>query len=165
MRKRGFLLLTLILLAVAALLVSLWVNQGPLWRWVVLETHVHHSPRDGNAIRWVTTRSRWSKGKVGCAFRHSVGYYVQTGTKAGELRYDGDENLVLSTRWNFDGSIESQHRNMSLGQVSAGNYIWSGGERQREPPWWNGVTEQTEPSMPEWMKADDQWQAALDAQK
>ena len=32
------------------------------------------------------------------------------------------------------------------------------------PPWsWN-VTDQTQPSMPEWMTDDAKWQAALDAQ-
>ena len=33
------------------------------------------------------------------------------------------------------------------------------------PPWRWGVTDQTEPTMPAWMKDDAKWQAALDAQK
>ena len=39
-----------------------------------------------------------------------------------------------------------------------------GGETRRAPPWWWDVTDQTEPSMPEWMKDDEQWQATLDAE-
>ena len=32
-------------------------------------------------------------------------------------------------------------------------------------PWLWGVTDQTAPSMPAWMKDDKQWQATLDAQE
>ena len=39
MRKRSRLAVILILAAVVALCVSLWVNEGPLWRWVMLSRH------------------------------------------------------------------------------------------------------------------------------
>ena len=37
-------------------------------------------------------------------------------------------------------------------------------EFNRSPPWLWNVTDQTAPSMPAWMKDDEQWQRVLDAQ-
>ena len=52
--------------------------------------------------------------------------------------------------WKLDGTVVYQRG--------------ADGEKRRAPPWLWGVTDQTEPTMPAWMKDDEKWQAALDAQ-
>ena len=57
----------------------------------------------------------------------------------------------------MDGSVAEQNQAASIdGHPSM---------HREGPPWLWGVTDQTEPSMPEWMKDDAKWQVALDAQR
>ena len=70
---------------------------------------------------------------------------------------------MRTIQWNLDGSI--------AWQTTRGTWpFWqlvflASHEFTTESPWLWGVTDQTEPTMPEWMKDDAQWQAALDAQE
>ena len=78
-------------------------------------------------------------------------YYRNTGLMAVEATRD-DGDALLTTAWREDGSVWHQvpPRTRTLPQ---------------SPPWLWGVTDQTAPSIPAWMKDDERWQAALDAQK
>ncbi len=60
-----------------------------------------------------------------------------------------------STLYNLDGTVCNQLRRLSLGHNL---------ELKATPPWLWNVTDQTTPSIPAWMKDDEQWQRALDAQ-
>ena len=71
-----------------------------------------------------------------------------------------DESCWETTEWHPDGSVRHQRR---LFFDESGETVR---EQAREsPPWWWGVTDQTEPTMPEWMKDDAKWQEALDSQR
>ena len=99
----------------------------------------------GHPVRGWIMEDRWT-GEYG----YLVGYYLETGMMA------LDENPT-STVWKLDGAVLCQYR----------FYDETGAkvkERKYSPPWWWGVTDQTVPSMPEWMKDDEKWQRALDAQ-
>ncbi len=60
---------------------------------------------------------------------------------------------VRETVWAYDGTVNCQM-----------DYLTDGDFFKTSPPWWWNVTDQTAPSMPAWMKDDEQWQRALDAQ-
>ena len=60
------------------------------------------------------------------------------------------------TYWNKEGVVEWQRRQPPGGRARD--------EEQFQPPWWWGATDQTAPSMPEWMRNDDKWRRVLDAQ-
>ncbi len=70
--------------------------------------------------------------------RQWVFYYVDSGFKAEE----GEEAGMYSkkTVWNFDGTVRDQIR--------------PDGHPRSDPPWWWGVTDQTEPTAPWWNEKD-----------
>ncbi len=79
------------------------------------------------------------------------GWYVETGFRAYVTDYSNQEWHGALTWWNLDGTVYRQARGDPFEFVES-------------PPWWDGVTDQTAPSIPAWMKDDEQWQRALDAQ-
>ena len=58
--RPGHVVAIVIALAVVALCVSLWVNEGPLWRMVMLETVEYTTP--GKFVQRLTVK-RWGKYK------------------------------------------------------------------------------------------------------
>ncbi len=175
--RRARIVLGVITLAVIGLGVWAW---EPLYWWVVRKS----VPRESlmPVMRWETSRPsgfRWVSERASNLRRHpyrgwdtvrrfgtdrtnhgpSVAWYLETGFKAFEQEWH-DGEAIRTTYWNPDGSIAWQ---------STGDTIWiplmSEDPDRTHPPWLWGVTAQTEPSMPEWMKDDAKWQAALDAQK
>ena len=77
--------------------------------------------------------------------------------KIDERWFVGGE-CVRVTKWRTSGSVLIQIRLVDDNGESIPK------ETNRAPPWLWGVTDQTHPTMPAWMKDDEQWQAALDAQ-
>ncbi len=59
------------------------------------------------------------------------------------------------TSWNADGTVNRQAFRSADGLE----------EERDSPPWLWAVTDQTEPTMPAWMKDDAKWQATLAAQE
>ena len=116
-------------------------------------------PKDTRTRGWQTVR------RLDPSVSHglTVQYHVSTGFKAWEAEYSHGE-LVRRTTWNADGRVERQ----IAGEESRTTRV-RGMKRNRNflstPPWLWGVTDQTAPTMPEWMKDDAKWQAALDAQE
>ena len=153
MRKRGRLLLVLVLVAVTMLCISLWVDEGPLWRWVMTKRvpltvlGPAFNERYGHAIRGWAAVKRWSDRPF--RFGLFVGYYVENGLIAvrGEQYEDitGRIRPARGTAWNFDGTVEVQWM-----RDDAGNQV-----EKESPPWWWDVTDQAEPTAP-WWKGDEQ---------
>ena len=148
-------------LAVVALaLVGLGAWRGEaLWWWVMTE----RVPIDGSTsfkrgdvtvyenelLRGFRKARRWSGRLHG---PHEM-WFLRTGYQSSR-RWFEDGERTRWTNWEMDGAVRSQ--------------LWyeNGTRKERHsPPWLWGVTDQTEPSMPAWMKDDEKWQAALDAQK
>ena len=72
-------------------------------------------------------------------------YYTENGFKAGETVIDGDKTRI--TKWRFDGTVFSQLEGTF---DSHGNVVDM--KVNNSPPWWWGVTNQTEPTAPWWGK-------------
>ena len=129
--KRSRLLLVVIVVAVAAFVPALWVNEGPLWRWVMLIEKPYHGNSSGHETRGAVFRHRWSSEIF---FAHS--YYVESGYLAFVRRKVGNE--THTTNWSLDGRVFKQ-------------WIFGLSVQERcEPPWLWGVTDQTEPTAPWW---------------
>ena len=142
--------LVLLVLAVALVGLGVWAWEPVYW-WVMTE-RVWEEGYGGNGdiVRGWFSRSRW---RTGDRYGPGRNWYVWTGYKATEWFYETDDITAL-TCWNPDGTLEFQRRETD----ERGWAYW-------KPPWRWGVTEQTESTMPEWMKDDAKWQAALDAQE
>ena len=97
----------------------------------------------GHEVRGWVSRGRWGEQLYGPTER----WFLETGCRA--TQSDDERHW---TEWSVDGSVRQQ---ISFGK----------GRGKKQPPWLWGVTDQTAPTMPAWMKDDAQWQAALDAQK
>ena len=146
----------LVLLVLAVALVGLGsLAWEPAYLWVTYESRWFETRLENHAVaerlrfhRWTgipLTRSPWSVGRVG--------WYRSTGFKAWQ---NGERGR---TTWYPDGTLRLQ-------------FAWPGSREYRfsppstqSLPWWWGVTDQTAPSAPAWVLADEQWQAALDAQE
>ena len=94
----------------------------------------------------------WS-GKV---YGRYVIYYVETGFMATDGELNSEGTLVKYTHWNPDGTVVNQDW-LPPGELEK--------QFKEGPPWWWGVTDQTEPSIPAWMKDDELWATALEANK
>ena len=105
-------------------------------------------------VRAYCTGRRWGTYPSFRAYHgRRVGWYVETRFKWVDGFFRNGEQQGVWTAWNPDGTVKGQSRR-SPWEV----------EVNESPPWWNGATDQTTPSMPAWMKDDEQWQRALDAQ-
>ena len=76
-------------------------------------------------------------------------WWVKSGFKCVEQLYIESGVLGRHTAWRLDGTVELQNGRDGV---------------RKSPPWWWNTTDQTAPSMPAWMKDDEQWQRALDEQ-
>ena len=106
--KRSRLLLVVILVAGSALVTALWVNQGPLWRWVMLErkpVKVFERIRiQRYPVRGWKTVHRFKGGLHGL---HATWYL--NGFLAREVVYE-ESQIIRQTAWNPDGSLRLQMR-------------------------------------------------------
>ena len=102
-RLRRLLVLAGIVVAVVVVLyVRFWVNEGPLWRWVIVKETVlvvKYASLGPHEISVHIFENRWT-GKP--LRRLQVGYYVENGFKALEATGDG------TTFWNYDGTVKHQ---------------------------------------------------------
>ena len=147
-------------LAVVALaLVALGVWRGEaVWLWVMTKripwaTTINRAGGSHQLRGWQTVK-RWSPGT-----RHGprIVYYVDSGYRASEATYV-DGSVTTQNIWNPDGSVLYQTTYLDAN----GNYMRKGQKANKSPPWLWGVTDQTEPSMPAWMKDDEKWAKALE---
>ena len=175
MRKRGRLLLVLVLVAAATLFISLWVNDGPLWRMVMLkrvllegtwnwqtplwfgegpnwrqlilkEIEFRHLASPPRVRGWCTVKRRWGMFE---RMHHGrvVAYFAENGRRAFDLEMR--ENLIKSgTFWNLDGTVWYQQYTSANGHKTKKSPI----EVRNSPPWLWGVTDQTHPTAPWWGK-------------
>ncbi len=97
-------------------------------------------------------------GRSGKGAQRRVVFHARTGFKVKEGSYESDG--IHETWWRVDGRVLSQS---SVDVVPTGQKVTF--FRKTSPPWRWGVADQTAPSMPEWMKDDAKWQAALYAQE
>jgi len=140
--KKRHLIAAGIIVAVVAVVGSLWMNEGPLWQWVMLESHRYEKTLpSGYRIRGLTLVNRWTKEPIG-----EVSYFVGNGIKHSVSRVDNGK-VTEQTFWNHDGTVLSQHRNFDENGV-----LIPGSELRTSPPWLWGVTDQTEPTAPWWGK-------------
>ena len=130
--NRSRLVLVVILVAVATLLGSLWVGEGPLWRWVMLVEEEWSSSIGEAEIRGLVSRHRWKGTRHGSR----GAWYVESGYLANQAAPRG------LTHWGPDGVV--------LGQI----FVEGNGDERiiSSPPWLWGVTDQTEPTAPWWGK-------------
>ncbi len=148
--KRSRLALVLILLAVAGLVTSLWVGEGPLWRLVMLKRvpvskyypFARTPSFERHPVRgWMTVR-RWGRDGSSSAmptpYGNAVGYYTESGFKAVEWHHTKNESR--GTYWNPEGIIFRQRREGEESQM------------RLAPPWSWDMTNQTEPTAPWWEK-------------
>ena len=148
-------LLAIILLAVAALCISLWVGEGPLWRWVMTEVVVSLEdssdlPEEFTEVREWRRQNRWNHTPI-----HVQSYYVSTGYQASDVRWKNGEPY-RGTWWFSDGRVVRQNRwgdqvekiTLMVTRKRGRTTVAVPAESRGKAPWWWGVTNQTEPSAP-----------------
>ena len=150
--RRARVVLAVIALAVIGLGVWAW---EPVY-WAVMTKREYHesvwlkgTDSEFRARGWVSVQ-RWTA-LVG--YGPMVFYYVDSGMVYIRVWSSGDG--LRETVWSPDGTVAEQAQESAHGDVVSRNF----------PPWLWGVTDQTSPSIPAWMKDDAKWQAALDAQE
>ena len=137
---RPRLALLVIVAAVVLLCISLWVNEGPLWRWVMTK----RIPANGifsddffdgpHPVRGWYIGKRWTDLRI--RYRKEVWFYSENGYKAWERHFEGGR-YVGKTWWRFDGTVIQQFGSP-----------WC---KKEVPPWsWN-VTDQNVPTDPQWL--------------
>ena len=141
--KRPRLLLLVIVAAAVVLCLSLWVDEGPLWRAVCL--------RKSSSVGWLLGHrtqgyfyvKRWRQPPA----RHGIELrvYEKNGLTARRKVWVNGA-AIRSTEWDVHGHVHRQSwqpwdqsgtRRLPL-------------KRKDSSPWWWGVTDQTEPTMPGW---------------
>ena len=137
--------LVLFVLAVELVALGVWAWE-PAWNWVT--AHRVYLQTGEEERGWFIYPST--------SFLRTLDVYWDrsTGFKIHEVRRSR-AGIVHLTLWRSDGRVQSQALRHARG-------AWA---KRYSPPWWWGVTDQTEPSIPEWMKDNAKWQAALDAQE
>ena len=143
----------LVLLMLTAAIVGLGVWHGEaVWWWVMTKRDPCQNGSDGHEMRGWETVPRWEF--LG-THRSAELWFAETGFKASKGEWETADRLAgfRITVWNPDGSVKMQLKGLPRR------------DKKASPPWWWGVTDQTEPSIPAWMKDDEKWQAALDAER
>ena len=129
-------------IALVALVALAW---QPLY-WLVT-TEKRYMEWDYGQTRGWQRKDRWTD-----LIHLEERFRVSTGFKT--LSWSNKSDLYVTTGWRMNGRLVGQWRIVGTG----GNSMF---EERTMPPWW-GVTNQTEPSMPEWMKDDEKWAKALE---
>ena len=179
--KRSRLVLVVILVAVTALCVSLWVGEGPLWRLVMLKRiYTDRFGADGSPVRGWYIVKRWP-GEDPSPGRKTIFYYRETGFIETEVE-KSEVGAIHVTEYSLDGSVRVQHWGEPLHfgfPKTSPPWLWDvadpllkqvwlakaayeskfrpgshhhGRNPRSGPPWWWGVTDQTEPTAPWWGK-------------
>ena len=134
--RRATLVLWIVVVAIALVTTSLWLNEGPLWRWVILKRvdEEYSDPVTGHVLRGWQIRLRFRDLSY---WREAKMWYVKNGYLAQDW-HKGFESRVTS--WNLDGTVRNQviHRPDDPTTL------------KKTPPWLWGVTAQTEPTAPWW---------------
>ena len=95
-------MLVLVVLGVVGVGVFAW---EPVWWWVTTERAFFEEEHNGyDAVRGWKTKRRWSPNEE---YGPWIGWYVETGLKAGEGTLGQASNL-RGTYWKTDGTIRSQ---------------------------------------------------------
>ncbi len=160
---------TRVVLAVVALAViglGVWRGEAVYWLVTTRTVVTWYSPsvdirtpegviqtREKHAARGIDRYSRWT----GKAHGWSRNWYTETGKLRCETKLH-DGGLVRLTAWRFDGSVDKQIRSTGPSNSNGSTPV----EEKTKAPWWWGVTAQTEPTMPAWMKDDAKWAKALE---
>ena len=139
--------LVLLVLAVAFVGLGVLASQPVYW-WVMTKRQYYEIFYMGGRERGYQAVWRWGR-QPGVAHGWGRSYNVDSGVLRGES-YHENGLLLRETSWFHDGEV--------IHQLDEAKSRWA-------PPWWWGVTDQTEPTMPAWMKDDEKWQAALAAQE
>ena len=155
--RRARLVLGVIALAVIGL--GVWRGEALYW-WVM--THRFYiesrrsmissifSSRGPNMRGWMQVPQWSAEGWPDSNHVRGATWYVDSGFKAEELSVR-DSKLCI-TKWKPDGSVAEQYIGIQAGKDQS----------QESAPWLWGVTDQTEPTMPAWMKDDKLWAKALE---
>ena len=168
-KRRAWVIVGLLAVAVLGLGMLAW---KPVYWWAMTDrVYIEKHLVPGGTVRgWMSVR----KGTEDDWFGPNVLYYVDAGFKSEEALFRGSvegrlsrvqylEAVTRVTYWNPDGTVSCQFRPGP--GMPALRMAPSANESRAAPPWWWGVTDQTDPMMPAWMKDDEKWQAALDAQR
>ncbi len=135
-------------IALAVIALGVWASQPVYW-WVMTKRQYYEIFYMGGRERgYQAVWGRWGR-QPGVAHGWGRSYNVDSGVLRGES-YHENGLLLRETSWFHDGEV--------IHQLDEAKSRWA-------PPWLWGVTDHTAPSMPEWMKDDELWQAALDAQE
>ena len=147
----------LVLLVLAIALVGLGVWRGePVWWWVTTErVYEQRAWASSSPVSLREFARGWYRVRRWGSDRSSEGpavyWYGATGFRAATVLYK-NAGALQYTRWRPDGTV--------IWQIDGLNSAF-----RNSSPWLWGVTDQTSPSIPAWMKDDAKWQAALDAQE
>lgn len=147
----GFLLVAVV---VSALFLVPWKSLY----WSITHDKFYEEWPSKNARGW-SYLERGAKGEI---FERRRGPLVQFSVRTGFKTMECVVEDIVPTRrtyWNEDGTVRYQERWRSDLDHPDGPLL-----QRRAPPWWWGVTDQSAPTMPEWMKDDARWQAALEKQ-
>ena len=155
--------LVIAVLFVIALCISFWVNEGPLWRSVMLKqislkaiAPYYQTPEAPlHVVHGFATVRRWSRSDPPIpgqsywlfVFAPTEPYgiqrmwYVENGFLASEYEWGrnkvGRILILKATEWSFNGTIMLQ-----IGEIRS---------RKESSPWWWDVQDQTEPTDPQWI--------------
>ena len=148
--RRGRLVAIIIALAVVALFTSLWVNEGPMWRLVMLEK----KPMESGLVRGSHSVLRWRNSYDEVLHGHLVVWYLSNGMMSVDA-YFKRNRIHRFTSWYPDGRVEMQMRGgLDLSWLDRDDL--SEDYKKTSPPWWWQVADQTEPSAPWWDHESDQ---------
>ena len=157
--------LVLLVLAVALVGLGVWAWEPVQWLWwrvtarrVVGEGTIDWGEGPLRIRGWYFVR----KIDGVDSFGPDAFYYVETGFKAWDIVRLSSNSDLGEVFWNSNGGVLCQGRPP---QGPRKTLDLSVDYYHKSPPWLWGVTDQTSPSIPEWMKDDAQWQAALNSQK
>ena len=142
--KRSKIIVLVLLVCIGGVCVTLWVDEGPLWRVVMLKTVIWEAPLElsgGWLTRGFSTTLRWGSVPVRSVYEERA-WYVNNGFLCLET-HRSNEVHVFITQWRPDGTIERQCQVQVVDPLKASR-IATG------PPWRWGMTDQTEPTAPWW---------------
>ena len=173
-QNRGRFVAVVLLLAVISLCLSLWVNEGPLWRLVMLKQQ--EILADDGWVQGVVTVYRFGEVTRPFPIGHSVEFAVHTDAvphgniilwhSNGWVRFTGKfvhgKVEGLWTHWSETGKVIMQQtyeegewiedrRSASSSSLEFRMIPDVPLNYTKGPPWMGGVTNQTEPADPQWI--------------
>ena len=113
-----------VVVAIAVLCVPLWMNEGPLWRAVMLKRVWDTSDADRNIVLMCVWR--WGKNR---GVRHGPWWQLYPSGQIDHYVFENDNQKPGSvhTRWGSDGEIIYQLPAWTKGRAQEYRY---------SPPWW-----------------------------